>query len=293
MGYPPLSEYLAERDAQDAESFLRSAGIERTADLLQLSAEDLASLGVPAELQYKLYGQYNHPVAVDAAQSAAPAAEPAFRPRRTTASAGLDEFLEMHGLGEALQLLLELGIERLSDLEHLNAPNISALGLPEHLQQGIVAALGLHHIAPPAAPASSSSSSSSNAGATTSVMGTVGAVVGDVVGKLGSRAVAADLRPRTTSGHPNPPAPTDTADIHFGAGKLLTAELGGPRSTELPPSTSAQARKAALARQGARPDRNSLSRPPLLMSESEADFNLHAMTKSKQTLLAAHSFIAE
>ena len=60
-----LSDYLAERDAVDAASYLLDAGIERTADLLQLSASDLANLGVPAELQYKLFGVADHPIEVN------------------------------------------------------------------------------------------------------------------------------------------------------------------------------------------------------------------------------------
>ena len=67
----------------EAEPLLRNAGIERAADLLQLDANDLAALGMPVELQYKLFGTYTqeHEVEADEFAGPAPAGSPSSRPR--------------------------------------------------------------------------------------------------------------------------------------------------------------------------------------------------------------------
>ena len=129
MGWPLLSEYLAERDALECEPLLQAAGIERTADLLQLTAQDLAGIGVPVELQYKLFGLAEQAVATEAAEELAAALPPTVIKRRGPAASNeLEGFLEKHGVGEAVPVLVELGIERLGDLQSLSAEDVRCLG---------------------------------------------------------------------------------------------------------------------------------------------------------------------
>ena len=316
MGWPTLHEYLAERDALDAEPTLRAAGIERTADLLQLTATDLASLGVSVELQYKLMGQADHPVEVEAADEQTDAPPVVIRRRGPAASNELEGFLEKHGVGEAVPLLVELGIERLGDLQQLDADDIEHLGLPGHLAAGLVRALGMAPTAPPPAPSvsvSSNAAAAPRAAPPIPMLGTlreesessesgglgaafsrsakdVGNFIGGLMEKLGSRGSpngersdspgASSPPAASAAGSILPPPSNPTADdITAGTGQLMSAELGGP-----PPMPSAPARE--------------MSRPALLMSESDGDFSevLNRMGSSKgkmQSLLAQHSFIAE
>ena len=309
MGWPTLHEYLAERDASDAEPTLRAAGIERTADLLQLTATDLASLGVSVELQYKLMGQADHPVEQEAADEQTDAPSMVIRRRGPAASNELEGFLEKHGVGEAVPLLVELGIERLGDLQQLDADDIEHLGLPGHLAAGLVHALGMPQAAPPPEPSVSSNSAPAPRAAPIPMLGTlreesesessglgaafsrsakdVGNFIGGLMEKLGSRGSPIGER-SDSPGASSPSAasaagsilpPSNAADITAGTGQLMSAELGGP-----PPAPS--------------PPMREMSRPALLMSESDADFSevLNRMGSSSgkvQSLLAQHSFISE
>ena len=138
-----LRDYLSDRDAIEAEPLLRNAGIERAADLLQLDANDLAALGMPVELQYKLFGTYTQEHEVEADEFAGPEIPKVIKRRGPAASGELEGFLEKAGLAEAVPLLVELGIERLGDLRQLDADDITHLGLPDHLANGLVIALGM------------------------------------------------------------------------------------------------------------------------------------------------------
>ena len=149
--WPPLAEYLAERDALEAEDLLLDAGIERTQDLLELTVEDLASLGVSAELQWKLTGSapcvdVDGNALADVATDAAPKVKKRAGP---AASLELEGFLEKHGLSEVTPLLVELGIQRFSDLEALTSEQVEVLGLAEHLQSGLLRALGMADMSSP------------------------------------------------------------------------------------------------------------------------------------------------
>lgn len=148
--FAPLAEYLAERDAEEAEDVLLAAGIERTPDLLQLTVEDLASLGISPELQWRLTGSAPCVDVEEDAASDMHVNEPPKIKKRPgpAASQELDGFLEKNGLGEATALLVELGIERFGDLQALSAEDVGVLGLPIHLQSGLLLALGYDRMPP-------------------------------------------------------------------------------------------------------------------------------------------------
>ena len=279
MGYPSLADYLAERGAADAETTLRDAGIERTADLLQLDATDLASLGVSVELQYMLMGTADHPVPPESSGESADAPPPmVIRRRGPAASNELEHFLAHYGVAEAVPMLVELGIERLGDLQQLGAEDVGVLGLPEHLESGLLAALGL--TAPPPAPPPEPTPAPPPEPPPEPLppppVPRLGLTRGNTDGEgwgssfsrsakdLGSWLVT-KLSPR--------------GNITEGTGQLFSAELGGGPPPEPTPT---------VRREG--------SKPALLMSDSDADLTKSMVGSSDAKvgqLLEQHSFIAE
>ena len=108
MAFVGLTSFLEERGAQDAESILLEAGVERVEDLEPLlNPEDLRNLGLSRHLSSLVLGvELEEPTdAASSATVAAPSAAPFLR--RLTAS-DLNLWLMRHDLAAAEQTLEEV-----------------------------------------------------------------------------------------------------------------------------------------------------------------------------------------
>lgn len=186
---------MESRGAVDALPYLEAAGIERVAELQQLSAYDLAALGLDDGQRAQILGVADEASAwqqsVDlAAQHAAPQAEV---PRSEFYNA-----LESANMQDAEPYLVDVGISCLADLQQLNAADIDGLNLPGDVGARLKIALGM-----PTEPAPAEEPPTVLRALSRKVSGWFGSVVEAM-------------------------SPRGDTDIQAGAGALVSAELGGP-----------------------------------------------------------------